>query len=687
VFSEHATAVELCLFDDGGAETRVPLTERTGYDWHGHVAGIGPGQRYGYRVHGPYEPERGHRFNPAKLLLDPYARAIDGSVRWEAGNPFAYVQGDDDADDADLVIDDQDDAPAMPRSVVVDDRFDWGDDQPPSVPWTDTVIYEAHVKGFTNAHPGIQPDRRGTYSGLASDAAVDHLRRLGVTAVELLPVHHISDESFLFARGLTNYWGYSPIGFFAPYAGYAATGRGGEQVREFKAMVKALHRAGIEVLLDVVYNHTAEGDHLGPNLSFRGIDNACYYRLRPDRPRYYSDVTGTGNSFNPSHPQVRRLIIDSLRYWVSECHVDGFRFDLATTLARGDHGFDPRSALLEAIAADAVLSGVKLIAEPWDLGPDGYQVGAFPAPWSEWNGVFRDEVRDFWRGAAPVARLAERMTGSGDVYARSGRGPTSSINFVTAHDGFTLADLVSYDTKHNHMNLQGNGDGTDDNRSWNCGAEGPTDDVAIGELRARQQRNLLTTLLLSQGVPMVLAGDELGRSQGGNNNAWCQDNEISWLDWTLPPDALELLSFTRRLIALRRGQPAFRHRRFLRGPSGTGGDDPELPDSWWFNCGGRAMTGHDWDDPHGRVVGLFLNGRASAERDAGDSFLLLVNGDDDDVTFTLPMEAMGRRWSLELATADPAAQPGDRSMTAAALVPCTARSVTVLKRTDIDQDV
>ncbi len=531
IFSEHAERVELCLFNGDDAEQRVELTERTAHTWHCFLPGIGPGQRYGFRVHGPYDPENGDRFNPAKLLLDPYAKSIDGPVRWDAANVLPYVPTD--RDDADLERDDEDDVDAVPKSVVIDPRFDWEGDRRPNTPLHESVIYETHVRGFTQLHPEVREELRGTYAGLASEPALDYLRDLGVTAVELLPVHHIVDESFLFERGLSNYWGYSTIGFFAPHSGYAATGQHGQEVREFKGMVKALHRAGIEVILDVVYNHTAEGNHLGPMLSFKGVDNRSYYRLVPDDVRHYMDYTGTGNTLNAQHPSVLRLIMDSLRYWVTECHVDGFRFDLASALARELYDVDRLSAFFDVIHQDPVLSQVKLIAEPWDVGPGGYQVGNFPVLWSEWNGIYRDLMRDFWRGQASVGEFASRLTGSSDLYEDDGRHPFASINFITAHDGFTLRDLVSYNDKHNEANLEDNRDGTDDNRSWNCGVEGETDDPEINELRARQQRNFLATLILSQGTPMLLGGDEFGRTQHGSNNAWCQDNEISWFDWSL----------------------------------------------------------------------------------------------------------------------------------------------------------
>src|SRR4051812_25469776 len=550
LFSEHAERVELCLFDADDNETRVEVVERTAHNWHCHLPGVGPGQRYGYRVHGPYDPHSGHRFNPRKLLLDPYAKSIEGAVRWREANVLPYVPPDGGPiEEADLEPDDEDDAPAIPKCVVIDRGFDWEDDRRPNIPPHESVIYEVHVKGFTKLHPDVREDLRGTYAGLADPAALDYLRSLGITAVELLPIHHIADESFLADRGLTNYWGYSTIGFLAPHSLYAATGIRGQEVREFKGMVKALHRAGIEVILDVVYNHTAEGNHLGPMLSFRGVDNASYYRLVPGDPRHYMDYTGTGNTLNAQHPSVLRLIMDSLRYWVSECHVDGFRFDLASALARELYDVDRLSAFFDVIHQDPVLSQVKLIAEPWDVGPGGYQVGNFPVLWSEWNGIYRDTMRDFWRGQAHAGEFARRLAGSSDLYQDDGRHPFASINFITAHDGFPLADLVAYNGKHNEANKEDNRDGTDDNRSWNCGAEGPTDDPGILALRARQQRNFLATLMLSQGTPMLLGGDEVSRSQGGNNNAWCQDNEISWYDWSLVERNEELLEFTRKLVA------------------------------------------------------------------------------------------------------------------------------------------
>ncbi len=638
--------MELCLFGPDGGEVRHELSGRTGAAWHGFLPGVGPGQRYGYRVHGPYAPGHGHRFNAAKLLIDPYAKAIEGPVRYDAARTLPYAPGGEG-----LTPDGEDDAAAIPKCVVVDPSFDWEGDRRPERPWAETVIYEAHVKGFTMRNPSVRADLRGTYAGLASEEAIAHLLELGVTAVELLPVHHIADEGFLHERGLTNYWGYSSIGFLAPHALYAATGRHSEQVREFKGMVKALHRSGLEVILDVVYNHTAEGGPLGPALSFRGIDNASYYQLDPWDPSRYLDVTGTGNSLDPTHPDVLRLIMDSLRYWAAECHVDGFRFDLAPALGRAPHDFDRGAAFFDVIHQDPLLSRLKLIAEPWDLGPGGQQVGNFPAAWREWNGPYRDAMRDFWRGRGSLAGFASRFTGSSDLYAAGGRGPTASINFVTAHDGFTLADLVTYERKHNEANGEGNEDGADDNRSWNLGVEGPSTDPGLAARRRRQQRNLLATLFLSQGVPMLLGGDELGRTQGGNNNAWCQDNETSWLDWELDEPRRALLGFVQRLIRLRAGQPAFCRTRFLAdGENGSG-----LPEAWWFRPDGRKLTVADWHDG-GRALGVFLNGDGARDGErAGDSFVLLVNAGPETVAFRLPPPRFGRSWLLELSTADPSA--------------------------------
>jgi isoamylase len=684
LFSEHAEKVELCLFDAEDEETCVALTERTAFNWHGYLPGIGPGQRYGFRVYGPYDPGRGHRFNPTKLLLDPYAKSIEGPVKWDRGNVLPYVppNGAGILDDADLEPDDEDDAEAMPKCVIVDPGFNWEDDRPPNTPFHETVIYEVHVKGFTMRHPEVREELRGTYAGLASEPAIAHLKNLGITAVELLPVHHIADESFLADHGLSNYWGYSTIGFFAPHSGYAGTGSRGQEIREFKGMVKALHRAGIEVILDVVYNHTAEGNHLGPMLAFKGVDNAAYYRLVPEDPRFYMDFTGTGNSLNVVHPSVLRLIMDSLRYWVIECHVDGFRFDLASALARELYEVDRLASFFDVIHQDPVLSQVKLIAEPWDVGPGGYQVGNFPVLWSEWNGIYRDVMRDFWRGQASVADFASRLTGSSDLYESDGRHPFASVNFITAHDGFTLRDLVSYNDKHNEANKEDNQDGTDDNRSWNHGVEGETDDAEINELRRRQQRNFLTTLVVSQGTPMLLGGDELCRTQHGSNNAWCQDNEISWFDWDVDECGRAMEDFTRRLIALRRAHPVFRRQEFLHGREDEGSG---LPDVYWFRSDGHRMTQRDWH--HGPpVLGMFLNGEEIStrgprgERIIDDSFLLLFNAHHETLTFTLPSRRFGRRWTLELSTADPEAEAG--SLTASAQDPfeLMARSTVILRR-------
>jgi isoamylase len=671
LFSENAERVELCLFDDAGNEERIELHERTAFNWHCYLPGVGPGQRYGYRVHGPYDPRRGARFNPAKLLIDPYAKQIDGAVQWDAANVLPYVPSTD--PDADLTIDTTDSARAVPKSVVIDPSFDWQDDEivRPRVPWHETVIYEAHVKGFTQKRQGVRDDLRGTYGGLASEDAIAYLEELGVTAVELLPVHHIIDEGFLHGRGLTNYWGYSTIGYLAPHSLYAATQ---DPVREFKGMVKALHRAGIEVILDVVYNHTAEGNHLGPVLSFKGVDNRSYYRLVPDDPRFYMDYTGTGNTLNPVHPTVLRLIMDSLRYFVVDCHVDGFRFDLASALAREFYEVDRLSAFFDIIHQDPILSQVKLIAEPWDVGPGGYQVGNFPILWSEWNGIYRDTMRDFWRGQAPLRDFASRFGGSADLYENDGRRPFASVNFITAHDGFTLRDLVSYNEKHNEANGEGNGDGTTDNRSWNCGVEGPTEDPSVNELRGRQARNFLATLLLSQGVPMLLGGDEWGRSQQGNNNAWCQDNDLSWFDWQSCDEGL--LEFTRRLLQLRREHPVFRRTTFFEGKGEV------LPDVWWMRPDGRRMTRRDWDNLESRAIGVFLNGdelhretsRGQEVRD--DSFLLLFNAFFEEIPFRLPARRFGTRWDVVLATGD---WSGDR-LVSGAEVTIESRSLAVLRR-------
>ncbi|MFD0154007.1 glycogen debranching protein GlgX [Streptomyces sp. NPDC055721] len=634
-----AEAVELCLFDADGTERRLPLTELTHEIWHGFVPGIGAGQRYGYRVHGRWDPWTGARWNPAKLLLDPYARAVEGDFDLPP-EVYGHVRDWPQQHVADTVRDDRDSAPYVPKGVVVHDDDDWSDDRRPKTPWQDSVIYELHVKGFTQQHPGIPERLRGTYAGLAHPAAIEHLVGLGVTAVELLPVHQFAHEDHLLRRGLRNYWGYNSLGYFAPHAAYSSSGTTGQQVGEFKRMVRALHAAGIEVILDVVYNHTAEAGELGPTLSLKGIDNRGYYRLQSDARRY-ADYTGCGNTLHVVQPQVLRLITDSLRYWVTEMGVDGFRFDLAAALARSMHDVDMLSPFLAVIAQDPVLRRVKLIAEPWDVGNGGYQVGAFPPLWTEWNDRYRDAVRDFWRGALPDVRdLGYRLSGSSDLYAWGGRRPYASVNFVTAHDGFTLRDLVTYERKHNEANGEGNRDGTHDNRSWNCGTEGETDDPEIQALRLRQLRNLLTTLLLSTGVPMLVAGDEMGRTQGGNNNAYCQDNEIGWLDWSLPddPGRAQLLALTRRLLALRHRHPVLRRRAFFSGrPQGADG----LRDLAWFRADGGEMTERDWYAPTA-TLGLYLSGRDIPGRDecgeqvTDDSFLAVLHAGPGPLEFRLP---------------------------------------------------
>ena len=648
VFSEVATRVELCLFDESGHERRVRLPEVTAFCWHGYFPGIGPGQHYGFRVHGPWLPEEGHRCNPAKLLLDPYARAIAGPVIHDSALlPYVSAEQPDAANDTDS-------APYVPRSVVVDPRFDWNDDRPLRRPLHETVIYETHVKGFSARHPDVPPELRGTYAALAHPAAIDYFQQLGITAVELLPVHHFIHDGHLAAQGLRNYWGYNSIGYFAPHAEYAA-GDNGEQVIEFKRMVRELHAAGIEVILDVVYNHTAEGNHLGPMLSLKGLDNAAYYRTVDADRRFYMDYTGTGNSLNMRHPHALQLVMDSLRYWTLEMHVDGFRFDLAAALARELYDVDRLSAFFDIIHQDPVLNRVKLIAEPWDVGIGGYQVGNFPVLWCEWNGKYRDIARDYWRSQeATLGEFAARLTGSADLYQDDGRKPYASINFVTAHDGFTLRDLVSYNEKHNTDNGEDNRDGENHNRSWNLGVEGPTDDPAVAALRARQQRNLLTTLLLSQGVPMLLGGDEIGRTQGGNNNAYCHDDEISWYDWNQADEGL--LAFTQRLTAFRRLHPVFRRRRWFKGRSNN--NRPAV-DIAWFKPDGIEMSEQDWAEWFAKSFAVFLNGDALGQRnDEGrrvrdDSFLLLFNAHTDVVTFTVAAASWGKRWSPVIDTADP----------------------------------
>ncbi|NDZ81541.1 glycogen debranching protein GlgX [Streptomyces sp. SID10853] len=680
-----AEAVELCLFDSAGRETRCALAELTHEIWHGFLPGVRPGQRYGYRVRGRWDPWTGARWNAAKLLLDPYARAVDGEFRLPP-EVYGHVRDWPDQAVADTVRDERDSAPYVPKGVVVHDDTpgdEWADDLRPKTPWADTVIYELHVRGFTKRHPGVPEELRGTYAGLAHPAAIGHLVRLGVTAVELLPVHQFAHEDHLLRRGLRNYWGYNSVGYFAPHAGYAASGTGGEQVGEFKRMVQALHAAGIEVILDVVYNHTAEAGELGPMLSLRGIDNRGYYRLQDD-PRRYADYTGCGNTLHVVQPHVLRLITDSLRYWVTEMGVDGFRFDLAAALARSFHDVDMLSPFLAVIAQDPVLRRVKLIAEPWDVGSGGYQVGAFPPLWTEWNDRYRDAVRDFWRGALPDVRdLGYRLSGSSDLYAWGGRRPQASVNFITAHDGFTLRDLVSYEHKHNEANGEDNRDGTDDNRSWNCGAEGGTDDPEVGALRRRQLRSLLTTLLVSTGVPMLVAGDEMGRTQGGNNNAYCQDNEVSWVDWSLldEPGPRMLLGLTSRLLALRHAHPVLRRRAFFSGARAVDG----LRDLAWFTPYGREMTEQDWYAPTA-TLGVYLSGGdipgrdARGERITDDSFLTVLHSAEHPVDFLLPGAPWADSYELLVDTSldDQGAAPGTLHRGGAVLT-VPARSVLLLK--------
>jgi len=657
IFSANAEKVELCIFDPAGSRElqRIEMPERTDELWHCYLPEARPGLLYGYRVHGPYRPEDGHRFNPHKLLIEPYAKHIAGNLRWSDAH-FGYRIG---GKREDLTMDRRDNAAGMPKCRVVDPAFTWGEDKPPRVPWRDTVIYEVHVRGFTQNHPEVPPQLRGTYAGLAAAPVVDYLRRLGVTTIELMPVHFFVDDRNLVERGLRNYWGYNSLGFFAPSMRYSATGR----ISEFKTMIKTLHSAGMEVILDVVYNHTAEGSHLGPTLAFRGIDNASYYRLVGDSPRYYMDYTGTGNTLNMQNPRVLQLIMDSLRYWVTEMHVDGFRFDLAAALARELHEVDRLGAFFDIIRQDPILSQVKLIAEPWDLGEGGYQVGNFPIGWAEWNDRFRDTARGYWRGdEGLLGDFARRIAGSSDLYETSGRTPHASINFVTAHDGFTLHDLVSYNDKHNQVNGEDNRDGHDHNLSWNCGAEGDTVDEGIKALRRRQKRNLLATLLLSQGVPMLLAGDELGRTQRGNNNAYCQDNEISWMDWERSRDFAPLSAFTERLVALRRQHSIFRRKWFFLGRPVNGSGTKDMI---WLTPQGVEMTAEDWQQPYARCVGVYLSGAALTETDArgrrlrDDSFLLLFNAHHETIAFTLPGYAAGGAWDPLIDTAAEDGLPAD----------------------------
>lgn len=683
IYSENASEVELCLYDAPGDDTpvrSVRLRERTAFVWHGYLPGVGPGQYYGYRVNGEYKPDQGLRFNPFKLLIDPYAKAVAGRVDYSAW-PFAYMA---DQPGEDWVLDDESNDGGVPKGVVIDTSFDWKGDSPPDIPWHETIIYEAHVKGLTRLHPEVPPSMRGTYAAISHPAIVDHLKSLGVTAIELLPVHEIVDEPFLAQRGLTNYWGYSSINYFAPAGRYARARDYGEQVREFKEMVRALHREGIEVILDVVYNHTAEGNHLGPTLSYKGIDNPTYYRLDPHNRRYYVDYTGTGNSLNMMHPQTLKLVMDSLRYWIEEMHVDGFRFDLAATLARELHEVDRLSAFFDIIHQDPVISRVKLIAEPWDVGEGGYQVGNFPVLWAEWNGRYRDTVRAYWRGdPGTVNELGYRLTGSSDLYESDGRRPHASINFITAHDGFTLNDLVSYNQKHNEANGEGNRDGENHNLSFNFGVEGPTDDPEIIEQRERQKRNFLTTLFLSQGVPMLCAGDEMGRTQRGNNNAYCQDNELSWVGWQLGRRDRELLEFTRRLVRLRKEHPIFRRRHFFQGRRIRGS---QLEDLIWLRPDGAEMTEAEWNTRFTRSFGMRLGGDAMMEWDeqgqriSDDTFLLLFNADAHPVEFTLPGDRSDIRWVIVLTTEDPRIQEGTRTELPGNRISLEGRSVALFKR-------
>lgn len=660
LFSEHATGVELCLFDDRGRRElqRIPLREQTDQVWHCYLPEARPGQLYGYRVHGPYQPQEGHRFNPNKLLLDPYAKAIVGTLAWSDAH-FGYRIG---SQRADLSQDRRNNAVGMPKCQVIDPAFSWGEDRNPRTPWHDTIIYETHVRGFTKLHPQVPQQYRGTYAGLSTTPVIEYLQRLGVTAVELMPVHWFLNDRHLVEKGLRNYWGYNSIGYFAPHQDYSSSMQAD---REFKTMVKALHSAGIEVILDVVYNHTAEGSHLGPTLSFRGIDNSAYYRLLHDDPRYYMDYTGCGNTLNMLHPRVLQMIMDSLRYWITEMHVDGFRFDLASALARELHEVDRLGAFFDIIHQDPVISQVKLIAEPWDLGEGGYQVGRFPVGWTEWNGKYRDAIRDYWKGEGGlIGELAYRVAGSSDLYEQGGRRPYASVNFVTAHDGFTLRDLVSYNDKHNEANKDDNRDGENHNRSWNCGAEGPTDDPEIRALRLRQSRNLLASLLLSQGVPMLLAGDEVGRTQQGNNNAYCQDNELAWQSWETGEEDGQLLEFVRRLIRLRQEHRVFRRQKFFQNRAIRG---ENVRDIVWLDPAGTQMSDDQWRDGFARSLGVFLSGRGLDERDergrtiVDNDFLVLINAHHETVEFKLPAQPEDAKWVLRVDTTNVAFEADERT--------------------------
>lgn len=680
LFAENATAVELCLFNstkDESEISRIPVLEHTHHVWHVYLPDVKPGQLYGYRIHGPFQPEAGHRFNPNKLLIDPYAKAIAGTIAWHDAL-FGYKIGDEALD---LSMEETDSAPFLPKCVVANHEFDWEDDKPLKIPYHKSIIYELHVKGFTKLHPDIPEEIRGTYAGLAHPVTIKYLQELGVTAVELMPIHHFVADRHLVERGLTNYWGYNSIGYFAPDSKYSSSGSHGEQVLEFKNMVKTLHKAGIEVILDVVYNHTAEGNHLGPTISFKGIDNAAYYRLMPEDARYYMDYTGTGNTLNMMHPSVLRLIMDSLRYWVLEMHVDGFRFDLAATLARELHEVDKLGAFFDIIHQDPVISQVKLIAEPWDIGEGGYQVGNFPAGWGEWNGLYRDCMRDYWRGEnSMLGEFANRFTGSSDLYHGDSRLPTASINFITAHDGFTLHDLVSYNDKHNEANGEDNRDGESHNRSWNFGVEGPTDNQEIIGLRERQKKNFLTTLFLSQGVPMLLAGDEFSRTQQGNNNAYCQDNEISWVDWENVDK--DLLEFTQQLIYLRKNHPIFRRRKWFQGLPIKG---KEVTDIAWFLPEGEQMTELHWEQSYAKSLGIFLHGHGirsvgpDGESTKDSSFYLLFNSHYEPIQYKLPPKEWGSPWKLILDTSQPGGTVEEKTFKAEDTVLLEARSVMVLE--------
>ncbi|MCF0050539.1 glycogen debranching protein GlgX [Dyadobacter sp. LJ53] len=680
IFSEHATKVELCLFENAEANAehvKIEIEETTHHIWHVYVQGIGPGQLYGYRFHGPYEPGEGHRFNPNKLVIDPYAKALSGTIDWD-DSLFAYHIGHKRQD---LSFSETDSAPHLPKSIVIDPHFDWEDDQPPRIPYHETIIYEAHVKGLTKLHPGIPPEIQGTYAGIAHPEMIKYLNELGITAIELMPVHHFVADRHLLENGLTNYWGYNTLGFFAPDVRYASKNEAGAHVLEFKNMVKALHQAGIEVILDVVYNHTAEGNHLGPTFSFKGIDNKSYYRLEPGEPRHYKDYTGTGNTINTQLPNVLGMIMDSLRYWITEMHVDGFRFDLASTLARTLNDTDTLGSFFNIIYQDPIISQVKLIAEPWDIHEDGYMVGKFPPGWAEWNDQYRDCVRSYWRGSErKLAEFAQRFTGSPDLYQGGYRSPMASINLITAHDGFTLHDLVSYNKKHNEANGENNNDGSNDNNSWNCGVEGETDDQEIIDLRNKQKRNLLTTLFLSQGVPMLVAGDELGRTQGGNNNAYCQDNEISWVNWQAADQ--QLLDFTKKLIWFCKDHPSFRRRRWFQGLPVLGSD---VEDIRWYSPDGQLMTDENWEHDSAKSLGVYLNGKGircvnyDGQKITDDSFYIIFNAHEESLDYVLPADQCHNNWKKSIDTSDGFIGSDQEEFVPGNKIKVQGRSVLVLK--------